>query len=527
MKKIFYATLLFSMIGLLANDAHAQTVTVIPIADNYIACSGATVTLEVGPQGGVSYYWYTLSSGGSLLASASNSYTVSNVAPPYTVWVEPRVGATTYTRVPITIHPSQSCGGAPVSCAVSGGLVFKEDFSGNDPNPSINPPIKPTGIPEVSGYNYTTVSGEGATLFQWGDYSIRKYTPRGLGWWYPLDDHTYPGDTTRGYLLICDAAASAGQFYTTTLTGLCPGTKLYFSAWLVSLHIPIAANPTNQIFTLEDNTGHIIAKYYTGNIPDAHSQWEQYGFEFTVPAGLSQLTLRIRNNGTGSNGNDFCLDDIEVHFCAPPITMPPLFALDTTLCPGAPITFSASYTDDGTFGNALLYRWEYSSTGNVNNPLEWTPLTGNLSGISPISATYTIPAMDATKVGYYRLALSGSTATLNNPSCRATSSLIHVQLGALPVVNLSASPSSVCVGSPTTLTAALSAGSTTAMTYTWYEGSSAIGTTTVNTYNVSSVPATGNYSVKAVNSYGCEGSDTVAITAIVVVPSVTITATPQ
>ena len=295
-----------------------------------------------------------------------------------------------------------------------------------------------------------------------------------------------------------------------------------------------AARPKVEMQILDMNTQEVIVTTGTFQIPRQNppaqtssnpAVWGQYGYVFDLPSGVSDITFRLINREVNNIGNDWALDDIEIYLCAPPVATN--ISSDTTICLGSPITLSATYTDDGTFGSNLTYHWEYSTTGNVNNPLEWSAITGNLTGASPLNVSYTVSAMSATNVGYYRLAVSGGTASINNPSCRAASAPIHVLLGALPVVNLSASPSTVCVGSPSTLTAALSAGATTAMTYTWYEGSSAIGTTIVNTYNVSSVPATGNYSVKAVNSYGCEGSDTVTITAIVVVPSVTITATPQ
>ena len=415
-------------------SAFAQP-TVIPKADNYIACPGVgtDVVLELEPQATVDYYWYSAKTGGTLLASAVNSYTVTNFSPPYIIWVEPRIGATTYPRDSIVIHESQSCGGTPVSCAVNGTLLFKEDFDGNDPDTNINPTVKPTGIPQVSStYTYVTISGTVNGIGMGRSYSINKYSLLNIlvgSGWYRFIDHTYPSDTTRGYMLQVNAGAEKGQFYEATLNGLCPGTKLYFSAWLVSLVSGITSiNQTNQIFTLEDNTGHIIAQYYTGNIPDSDPNWKQYGFEFTVPPGLNELTLRIINNGTGTSGNDFCMDDIEIHFCTPEIVTTSLFAVDTAICPGTSIALSASYNDNGTLGNNLVYRWEHSLTGNVNNPLEWTAITDDSSGISPLNVSYTVPSMSAANVGYYRLVVGGNSISINQPNCRASSSPMRLQM---------------------------------------------------------------------------------------------------
>ena len=395
-----------------------------PKARNYIACPRADVTLEIEPLNGVSYYWFADSTGGLSLANNVNSYKVINVAPPDTVWVEPRTGVTIYPRVPLIIQISQSCGkGVQVDCAINGTLLFREDFGGNDPD---DDPVKTSGIPQVDNNIYSYKTGSPAC---YGCYSIRKYSGANSSYWYQLDDHTHPGDPTKGYLLQVDAAGVPGQFYETELLGLCPGMKLYFSAWIVSVDVDSCPNPANQTFRLEDISGNIIAQYYTGNIEDAHPVWEQYGFEFTVPPGVSSLTLRIINNGAGSNGNDFCMDDIEIHFCSPPVTITKPLALDTTLCTGASFTLSGTYTDDGTFGNDLTYRWEHSLTGDPADHLTWTPVTLDLTGTSPLDVSHNIPSVSVTDTGYYRLLVSNSTSSIGMPNCRATSEPVRLRIG--------------------------------------------------------------------------------------------------
>ena len=503
---------------------------VIPKAANYIACSGATVTLEVEPQVGVSYYWYTLSSGGSLLASASNSYSVLNVSPPYTVWVEPRVGGTTYTRRAITIQPSQSCGGtATVSCAVNGTLLFKEDFGGNSPS---SPTIKPTGISQVSSsYTYVTTS---AGIYNSPTYSINKQSLSHPAW-HTVDDHTSPADITIGYMLQVNADAIKGQFYEYTINGLCSGTKLYFSAWLISLlTTDIYADKTNQIFTLEDYPGHIIVQYNTGNVRDADPTWKQYGFEFTVPSGINSLTLRIVNNGTGAAGNDFCLDDIEIHFCSPQVTLTTPSALDTAVCQGLPITFSASYTDDGTFGGSLTYRWERSLTGDPTNHSAWTAITADLSGTSPLNSSHSISAMSAADTGYYRLVVANS-STIDSSNCRATSEPVRLQMLPLPVLALPANDT-VCADN-NTASVNFTGTNVDANSCTWLNSNPAIGLAASGTGNIPSFTATnttnaaitGYITVTPVSSAGCTGTPkTFSITVTsTVVPTVVIQATPQ
>ena len=494
---------LIAFATVIGKASFAQTVR--PKADNYIACPGAAVLLSLEPQIGVIYDWYYAQSGGSPFRSADTcTVTVPNGSfSSYTVWVQPRTGL---SRTSITITQSKSCGDTLVSCAISGTLLFKEDFGGNDPN---DPLIKSSGISQVANvYQYVTNS---AGIYNSPTYSINKqslYHPA----WYTVDDHTSPLDITTGYMLQVNADAAKGQFYEYTINGLCSGTKLYFSAWLVSLLTTnIYADKTNQIFTLEDNTGHIIVQYNTGNLPDASDTWKQYGFEFTVPIGVSSLTLRIINNGTGAAGNDFCLDDIEIHFCSPLVTLTAPSVFDTTICQNVPITLSATYTDDGTFGSGLTYRWEHSLTGDPTNQLAWTAVTGDSSGISPLNASYNILSMSAVDTGYYRLVV-GSSSSINQPNCRATSEPVRLRIYPLPILTPIADDT-ICAGANTT-SVTFSGSNVNANSCTWTNTNPDIGLAANGTGNISSFTATnttnsaitGNITVTPKSSVGCAGT---------------------
>ena len=396
-----------------------------PQALQYIACPGANVTLGVTAQSGVSFYWYSAQTGGTALnASSSNSYTATNVSPPQTFWVEPRIGSTVYGRTPITISLSESCGGTPVGCAVNGTLIFKEDFGGNNPND----PDRST-IPLPSGT--TTYIFQPSGIPTDGGYSIMKqssaawYSPT----WNSYTDHTYPSDTTRGYFMLITADNNPGMFYTLQINDLCGNSDLYFSAWIGNLMNRGAPfiDP-NLHFVLQDAlTLEILAEYLCGNIPHSVGPvWKQYGFKCKTVS--SSVILSIYNNAPGGNGNDFVLDDIEVHLCSPPVTITVPSSSDTAVCLGSSVTLSGTYTDDGTFGNTLTYRWEYSLTGDISNPAAWTTKTTS-TGTSPLNATYSIPFVSASDTGYYRL-LVGSAASINQPNCRAASKPVRIDASA-------------------------------------------------------------------------------------------------
>ncbi|MDR0602967.1 MAG: hypothetical protein LBG80_01520 [Bacteroidales bacterium] len=312
----------------------------------------------------------------------------------------------------------------PTGCAVTGTILYKEDFGGNDPS---NTTVRPTGIPQVQGYTYST----GHTPR--GSYSITKTSSTlttWTGWYLNLDDHTFPGDNTRGYFMGFDADEKSGQFYECEINGLCAGVKLYFSVWIVSLlNYTTPPDKTNMTFVIEDTQQNMLDSYNTGNVPDADPNWKQYGFEFTIPVGQNSIVLKIINSGTGSNGNDFAMDDIEIRLCIPPVTLTQATIIDTMLCTGMSHSLEGNYTDDGTFGNNLVYRWEKNTSEDINNPSAWTPITATqgTSNNGTVNSIYTISPVALSDAGYYRLAIANA-ANINNYNCRAMSDFVHLQM---------------------------------------------------------------------------------------------------
>jgi hypothetical protein len=291
--------------------------------------------------------------------------------------------------------------------------------------------------------------------------------------------------------------------------------KLYFSAWVVSLiNNNTIPDKVNMIFTLEDNTGAIIVQYHNGTLPDVSPTWKQYGFEFTVPAGLDSLVFRITNNSTGGNGNDYCLDDIAVRLCAPSVVLSPMVS-DTAICVGSSFVLSGTYTDDGTFGNSLSYSWEHSLTGDVNNPAAWTSIVSNTMS-SPLNVNYPIASMSAADTGYYRLVVSNSSG-INSPNCRAASAPMRLFLYSILTPPANQTVSACTHTDSVTFTGTNVEGSSC----TWVNDNPAIGLPASGTGNIPSfmatnttnAPITGNITVTSKSSAGCGGTtETFSIT---------------
>jgi gliding motility-associated-like protein len=435
-----------------------------PIAMKYIACDNATVTIGFNHSAGIEYYWYADEYDNTPLYDGNPSDTIivtKDNTPLQIWWAEPVSDGVPLSRHKVELELSNNCGITnPTGCAATGSIIFKEDFGGNS---IADEAVKQTGILEVDGYEYNT-GGAG----RWACYSIRKQGIEHVGW-VQVDDHTYPGDINRGYMLQVDAAAEKGQFYACQIDNLCIDTKLYFSLWLTSVHLGQSENPTNQIFLLEDLSGNELVRYFTGDISDDDPVWKQYGFDFTVAAGQSSLKFKIINNGTGSHGNDFVMDDIEIRFCAPPVTMQ-MDKADTTVCEKTEFMFEGSYTDDETLGNNLVYRWEYSTTGNPNSPDDWheIPGTNGSSTTGSVTSLYRISTVDTDHAGYYRLAVA-TVDNINNYYCRAMLDIVRLQVATIVTSGIAGSDQTVCYNSaPDPLTATEATGNPH-LTYQWQQ----------------------------------------------------------
>ena len=333
---------------------------------------------------------------------------------------------------------TKECGVPPVEPAelcTDGTLLFREDFGGNDPS---DPRV---GIDPVVGMTYEQLLSDawqvmhsGAYLITKsgycnGDTSLTNLPENRRSQWHLQDDHTYPDDRTRGYLMEIDARGDNAKFYQTTITDLCPGLRLTFSAYVANVMTwgQYVGSPGKYayprlLFTLTDPTtgDELVPAYDTGDIPydetfegdyscwQYSAKWNHVGMNFTVPDGVDEVTLTIYNNVTSSIGNDFALDDIEIRLCLP-----------VSLKSASPVCLKESHTitaelEDASALTSPEYRWEYSADGN-----SWAILAGESAKI------LTIDEVAKTDEGWYRVTVANA-GNLDSKNCRATSEPVQL-----------------------------------------------------------------------------------------------------
>lgn len=142
-----------------------------------------------------------------------------------------------------------------------------------------------------------------------------------------------------GYMLYCDGSQNPGLVFNLKVNAdLCPGSTMYFSAWLCdasSNGSGKSAPNMDFVVTGIDAEGneHALTTFTTGEfginavakVGEAakmeRAKWYQIMFpvKFDSETTYPSYRLRIRNKSTSSDGNDFAIDDIRIYVQKPPV----------------------------------------------------------------------------------------------------------------------------------------------------------------------------------------------------------------
>ncbi len=195
---------------------------------------------------------------------------------------------------------------------------------------------------------------------------------------------------------------------------------------------------------------------------------------------------------------------LEIDYILPPCTgMPvagtPNVTLDT-VCGSQTTTFSV--TGYSTASSTVL-QWQESPTGLAGS---WTDILG------ANAATYTTAPQVGPTTRYYRMHITCTPSLMGD-----TTVPITLEVGVNPTVGLTASPTSVCMGSPSTLDASTTVG---AASYSWTPAATLNVSTGAVVIATPTAPLT-SYVVTASDAVGCTASSAVAINAEVATMTVT------
>ncbi len=262
----------------------------------------------------------------------------------------------------------QTCSGS------LGEPIFKEDF-GTGSRAS----LAFSGLGTTT-YRYEDGLGNSSRLDD-GNYTLYSGDPKNLNqFWHTGRDHTL-GDTN-GRMAIFNASFTKGEFFRRTVTGLCKGTMVVFSAWVTNVYntnskacravgveggIPV--NITFEIWKDDGNAGNIslgnlLTSVSTGDIYGSNSLvWNKYAAQIPLASNTSEVVVILRNNGVGGCGNDLAIDDIEFRVCGPKSTVSQNL---TPGCSNKEITITATMAS-GYENPYIIWQKYISSTNSWEN----------------------------------------------------------------------------------------------------------------------------------------------------------------
>lgn len=332
-----------------------------------------------------------------------------------------------------------------------------------------------------------------------GFYTVRNNTNNCFSatWHSLITDHT--GDAN-GYFMLVNASVQPGAFYVDTVRGLCSGTNFEFAAWVVNV-LKLSScggngNKPNLTFSIEKTDGTMIQTYSTGDI-NAQSvpQWQQYGFFFTTPIGVTDIVLRIVNNAPGGCGNDLALDDITFRPCGPMLS-PAIVGFPTTvtsICEGVATTITFNCTVSAGFVNPT-FQWQQSFNGGVYS---------DIAGQTTTNFTKIFLATTAPGIYTYRM-LVAEAGNMSNPGCRVISPILTINVEASPLpILISNSP--ICANNTLQLTA------TGGTTYSWTGPNNFTASGSAVTIASAQPVNAGKYYVIVSSPSGCSKNDSITV----------------
>ncbi|MBA4195913.1 MAG: hypothetical protein C0459_00005, partial [Chitinophaga sp.] len=382
--------------------------------------------------------------------------------------------------------------------------VFKEDFGQAASSTSIS-----QAKPGSTNYTFGNVGTD-------GNYIV---TPRvenaNKSDWSKGGDHT---GNTNGNMFLVNAGGNNSIYFRDTAYNLCQGSIFNFTAWLANVNTPntqgVCGNGlvyAKVIFRIKDLSGNVLNSVTTGLLPlspnNGPLNWQQYGFQFSLPAGVTSVIFEMVDfyGGGAQCGNDLALDDILFTACTPQVTAN--VSSNSNACLGTRDTISSSLVNSPYVNPA--YQWQKSTDGGTT----WI----NIGGASTTASSYVFTNVTNSDNGLYRVIVGPNVASLVSQTCVAASNSVPFTVNPAPVISVS-SNNPVCDSSTINLTATITGG-TTPYNYSW-KGPNGFASNTLNPSKANAVYAdSGYYTFIITDAKSCRDT---AVTKVNVTPVPTI-----
>ena len=340
-------------------------------------------------------------------------------------------------------------------------------------------------------------------------------TGTGLAYQWYENSVAISGATSNSYTTVPVTAGMNGNTYYCIVSGTSPCAPVTSATRTLTVSsVSISAQPQPQTICSNTNATFSVtatgATAYQWQYSTDGTNWFDITGEVTASYTTSgatssnsgQLFRCLLNGGAGSGGINSDGALLTVYDVVAIGTQP----TNQSVCEASPVTFTAAAT-----GSGLTYKWQFSTNGGTS----WTDVASGGT-----STSYTISSPTGAMSGnQYHVIVSGTSPCSAVTSSAATLNVISV--------SVAASPSSVCLGSATTLTATYT-GSPASASSSWQCAVAGSGATTAVTTNPALITptATGSYTYTYTTTGTCSFTKTVAVTVNALPVITTATATP-
>ncbi len=299
-------------------------------------------------------------------------------------------------------------------------------------------------------------------------------------------DHDYETTgRTDGYMMVVNGNITAGTVYTRNVDGLCGNTQYQFGVWIKNVLSTGGILP-NMVFHIyaADGTTELGSGVSTGDVPTGNV-WHNYTANFTLPAGTSSVVIKLVSNASGTQGNDFAVDDIT--FSPYGSTVSAVFnktagTTTETTCAGSKQTYTVDATS--TLASGYVQKLQIYSNG------VWSDLS---SGTTQTSYTITAP----TNAGTYQYRLvSALSDNISSSSCVVASNNLTLTVTPSPIAAFTP-PGTTCLGAVTSFTNGSNANGSTLTAWSWNFGdpNSGVNNTSALQNPTHTFTAAGDYTV--------------------------------
>jgi gliding motility-associated-like protein len=231
----------------------------------------------------------------------------------------------------------------------------------------------------------------------------------------------------------------------------------------------------------------------TGDVP-VGNVWHDYTANFTLPAGTGSVVIKLVSNASGTQGNDFAVDNITFRPYGSTVSVAydQTTATTQTTCAGVPKTYTINSTS--TLANGFVQKLQAYINGT------WVDQSA-----ASTATTYQITSPSAAGTYLYRI-VSAITANISSANCVVASNQLTLNVTAAPVATFTSS-APTCLGDITTFTDATITNGAAITQWAWVfgDGGTSILQSPVHTY-----AAAGDYTVRLTltNSNGCTSTTT-------------------